>query len=243
MKSQSLSKLKEFIYRAQSLGKSESEIKSGLIDNGWSESFVDEAFKTLSEVDFPTPDFGSGLSADVNTQYTQKNIHTQKSSTFKRSFQIWDSFIHILMFISLYTLVGALLYLGNSYIDYFLPNIQNAYMRSYLLGPIKYAMATLIVAYPLFAFLFTYVVNKTKEYPELKFLTVRRFLIYFTLVVSFITILVDSISLIYSFLDGSTTLNFVLKSGNFLLIAGIAFTYFFNQVKIDRKLVLEENND
>ena len=168
-----------------------------------------------------------------------KPVETKPSSETHPHTTMWDTFEHILMFISLYILatsIALMLYIfvdkwvpstleGNSAFSYFNASLARGYL------------AAIIVSYPFFAYLFLRITKRTKTNISIKNLGARKTLIYFTLVVTFLISIGNVISAVYSFLNGNISLNFVLKLFVTLSISLLIFFYYVSQVKDDRKYV------
>lgn len=155
------------------------------------------------------------------------------------SSNMWDAFQHILLFITLYTSATSLALILHYFVDLWLPPIMinnssyqgMKYFQSMLL---RGYLSSLIVSYPIFSFLFLKITKKTIENPHMRSLKSRKFLIYFTLVVTFIIALANIISIIYNLLGGNVTFNFLLHFLITMTISGAIFTYYIYQIKEDR---------
>lgn len=161
-----------------------------------------------------------------------------KKSVIKGS--MWDAFEHILLFIGLYVLSISITLTLLMFVDHWFTNIddlssysdvwssqwQNSMLRGYI--------SAMIVSYPVFSFFFYRVTKRTLSNPQLRSLKSRKFLIYFTLVVTFIIMLGYIINAIYSFLNGNITMNFVLRILTILGVSGSIFAYYLYQVREDR---------
>lgn len=157
------------------------------------------------------------------------------------SVSMWDSFQHILMFISLYVLAISVSVMLHYYIDKFMPGVASGSgifataSNDYRYSLLKGETATMIVAYPVYAFLFLAVARRTMQQPQIRSLKSRKILIYLTLIITFIVVLTNVISLVYNFLGGNVTVNFLLHFLDTAGIASLIFAYYLHQVKEDRK--------
>ena len=95
-------------------------------------------------------------------------------------------------------------------------------------------IAAVLVAYPLFAFLFLKIHKQTLLNPDIKKLNSRKVLTYFTLVIAFLFILGNIIGIVYSFLDGNISFNFVAHFLVTVIVSSVIFWYFLKQVKGDK---------
>lgn len=126
---------------------------------------------------------------------------------------------------ALYVTVVSILTLYFQYINYAFPDALNAYVDPYS-GAIRFAIASLVVATPLYIF-FTRKLNaEIRTMPEKKDLWVRRWLIYITLFIGGLTLAIDVVVLINTFLGGEVTMRFVLKVlAVFLVVVGFFWYY------------------
>ena len=146
----------------------------------------------------------------------------------------------------LYLLSGGLLYyctvwfilLLHQYIDYWYPN-PNAYYSYYVDGlssTMRWAIASLIVGFPIYILVTRYLNKDTDRNPDKRELWVRRWLMYLTLFFAAITIIIDIIYLIFNFLEGDFALRFVLKALAILATAKVVFGYYFYELRRDAGL-------
>lgn len=206
-----------YIHEARKRDLSNRTIRENLLDAGWSESEVQAAF----DADLPVP--------------VPPGKTPQHRITVAGSGTMWDAFEHILLFISMYVLafgIGAILF---TFVDRWLPGVNDSsgYINR---NGIIINMSALIVSYPLFSFLFYRITKRTLATPAIRLLKARKILIYFTLVVAFVIVISNIISLVYLILSGDVTLNVFMKIMIMLLIAGVIFAYYLQQVKEDRQI-------
>ena len=94
-------------------------------------------------------------------------------------------------------------------------------------GQLKFAIASLIIATPIF-YIISNLINRGLKKGELdKESWIRRWLTYFILLVSSIVLLGVFISVILNFLNGELTSRSILKALTMFVIAGIIFSYYF----------------
>jgi hypothetical protein len=216
--------LVSYIKQARASKIPDETISSNLLSSGWNKADVELTMQQENLVPIPRPPSSSNPKAEG----------VQGSS-------MWDAFEHILMFLSLYILVTSIALTLYFYVDKWIPGTsQTSYgydlaTSSYGLPLLRGYLASLIVSYPFFAFLFLRVTKRTQKHPEMRHLKVRRQLIYFTLIVTFLIVMINVISIIYGFLNGNVTVNFILHFIITIGISGIIFGYYLNQVKEDRK--------
>lgn len=99
-------------------------------------------------------------------------------------------------------------------------------------GGIRFAISTLIVIFPLYIY-FTRVLNEDiRQNPEKKELWVRKWLLMLTVFLAGLTIVIDLIVLLNTFLGGEElTLAFLLKVLTILVVAGGVLWYYINDVR------------
>lgn len=180
-------------------------------------------------------------------QYQQSQPVPIPSQPTKAS-HVLDSVGFIFMFISMYftaSAIGMILHYyatrffrpsgsdGDSFWEYAALLVGSSSVD--YVSPVVYYSAVLIVAFPIFATLFLIMTKRTIENPEVRSLKSRRYLLYFTLVVTFLFMLYKVISLVFSLLTGSVNMNsfshFIITVG----ICGIIFAYCITQTIGDHK--------
>ena len=141
-----------------------------------------------------------------------------------------DFFLWAGAMIALYWSVFALVALLFSYIDYAFPDALSYYVDPYS-GGIRFAMASLIVLFPLYLYLMR-LIRKDITYDQSKNeLWVRRWLLVLTIFVAGLTVVGDLVTLINYFLGGDVTTRFVLKVAVVLLISGGVLMHFIADIK------------
>ena len=101
-------------------------------------------------------------------------------------------------------------------------------------GPLRDAiawqLATVIVSFPLFAFVHVSLERQLTAQPELYDSGVRKWLTYVALVIAASVLLCDAIWFLYSLISGGLTLRFVLDSVVLLVLAGGVFAYYLTTI-------------
>ena len=144
-----------------------------------------------------------------------------------------DVFMYLLAVI---TLVASCIALGSVLFDMvnvYLPDVTQAgswYFQS-ILSSLRMGLATLIIVFPIFAWL-TRALNKDIEAsPEKRESRIRKWLLYFTLFVAALFVIGDLVSVLRSFLNGELTTRFLIKSAIILAIAGSSFSYYLSYLR------------
>lgn len=138
-----------------------------------------------------------------------------------------DFFLNLLGVATLYASVVFTLVLLFQYVNVKLPVPgQQSYLLSNALDLIRVASSVLIVVFPTFLIIAWLVGKDLRVQPEKRNVRIRKWLTYFTLFLTAITIIVDLIILVYNFYNGDLTSRFALKVISVLIIAGVVFWYY-----------------
>lgn len=135
-----------------------------------------------------------------------------------------DVFLHLLAIVTLYIAAvgfGTLLF---EYINYAFPDPLDYY--SYASGAIRWAIASLIIVFPVYVWISWFLARDQLTHPEQRELKIRKWLLYFTLFLAAIVIIIDLVTVIYNFLGGDLTMRFLLKVVAVLFIAVSIFGYY-----------------
>lgn len=139
-----------------------------------------------------------------------------------------DFFLWAGAMLSLYMGLFAFVSLIFGYINHTFPDqLLNYYYNDPYQGGISYAMASLIVLTPVFLIVMRIIRTDIRRDPSRGAIWVRRWALFLTLFVAGATIVVDLITVLYTFLSGGElTAAFVLKTATVLLAAAAGFVYF-----------------
>lgn len=141
-----------------------------------------------------------------------------------------DFFMHLLTFFGLYVSIISFLTLLFQYINVLFPDALDFYYSG-ILNAIRIASSTLIVVFIVFLLINWLLEKDFAERPQKRDLKFRKWLVYFTLFVSAITIIIDLIRLVYIFYSGELTTRFLLKVLVVLIVAVAVFAYYFWDLK------------
>lgn len=142
------------------------------------------------------------------------------AKTTPKDFFLWAGVI-----ITLYGSITALIALLFEYINYAFPDALAGYSDPYG-GPVRIAMAVVIVFTPALIGLLHIIRGSIEKEPGKANIWVRRWALGLTLFIAAITMLIDLITLINTFLGGEITTRFELKVLVVLLIAAGVFMHF-----------------
>jgi hypothetical protein len=203
-------RLTDFIDSALRAGKSRDEITGALTDAGWPGEQIAEGLRFFADVAFPVP------------------VPRPRSQLSAR-----DAFLYLLMFATLYVCAFQLGNLLFAFINLAIPDELNPYEASAAERSIRWATASLIIAFPVFLWLHLKMQREVQQVPARRQSAVRRWLIYLTLLVAAGVIVTDSITLVYNLLSGELSLRFLLKVLVVGAIAGAAFAWFLSLIRQD----------
>jgi hypothetical protein len=142
-----------------------------------------------------------------------------------------DFFLHLLAIIALYMSAGGIITLLFQYINVLFPDPLGSANYASIAGAIRYAMASLIIVYPVYIFVSSALHKGYAEVPEKREYKLRKWLVYFTLFLAALTIITDLVVLVYNFLGGDLTNRFILKILVVLLVAIVIFWYYQKDLK------------
>lgn len=144
-----------------------------------------------------------------------------------------DFFLWVAAMAALYASVVSFITLLFRYIDFAFPDpaLEPYYYADPYSGPIRFAIASLIVLFPLFLVLMQLIRRDIARDPSRAEVWVRRWVLFLTLFIAGVTIAVDLITLINTFLGGELTTRFILKVVVVFLVVGAAFLHFLSDLR------------
>ncbi len=142
-----------------------------------------------------------------------------------------DVFGHLLAIIGLYVLVISFGILIFGLIDIYFPDVLNYNYGFSNQQAIRWPLATLVIVFPLFVWWNFYLQKDLVKNPEKRELRSRKWLLHFTLFAAAIVIIGDLVSLVYRFLNGDLTAQFILKVLTVFLIAASVFVYYLWNIR------------
>jgi hypothetical protein len=151
------------------------------------------------------------------------------ATTMKPKVTPKDFFLWLGAMAALYVSAISLILLVHQYINVLFPN-ELEYYADYS-SSIRFAIASLVVVFPVFIILMRLIHTDIRRIPEKKDLWVRRWLVFITLFIAGATIAGDLIALIYTFLNGDITTRFVLKALTILVVLGGGFWYYLEELR------------
>lgn len=212
-----------FVLERIRLGAKKDEIKEQVLAVGWSEDEFDFAYtQALKDFGIPIPEESSRAS------------FSKKATTLEVVLNLFSFILLGIVAIALGTLYFEI-------IDKYFPDIVADNTSSYAYqsrsqvstSAIHYAMASLIIAFPLFFFVMKMWFRKFRKDEGKIESQLTKWVTYLVLLVASIIIVGDLITVLFTFLQGEMSVRFFLKSLILLVISGIIFGFYF----FERKMV------
>jgi len=142
-----------------------------------------------------------------------------------------DFFLYIGALITLYWSSGALIALLFSIIDVQFRDQLQYYVDPYS-GGIRFAIASLIIIFPLCLILFSAIKLSAQREPEKLGLALRKWLFSLTIFASGAALIGDLIAILNGFLGGELKSHFVFKALAVFVVAIIVFWYCFLEMRV-----------
>jgi len=139
-----------------------------------------------------------------------------------------DFFLWLGAMVALYVSATSLILLTHQFINVLFPNPLE-YGFSYS-DTMRFAIASLIVFFPLYVLLTRMLHQDIRKVPEKKELWVRKWLVYLTLFIAGLTLAIDLVMLVNTFLNGDLTTRFALKALTIFVVVGAAFWYYIQEL-------------
>lgn len=141
-----------------------------------------------------------------------------------------DFFLNLSVAATLYASVASFLSLVFAILNRVFPQ-PNEYLGDPYSTGVRFAMATLIVVFPLFVWLSRMITKALAADPARRGSAVRRWFVFITLFLASVALASDLISLLYTFFNGDLTVRFALKVVAVLAVAGVVFWHYLGQIR------------
>lgn len=187
-----------------------SQIQEILMRAGWEHDQVQRALARFAEVEFPLP------------------VPRPRPYLSAR-----EAFLYLVMFATLYTSALALGGMGFAFIERAFPDVARPVTDESFRSAVRWALANLLVAFPVFAALAVSTQRATLRDPARRASRIRKWLTYLTLFLGAAILIGDVIALLNAVLKGELPTRFVLKVLVVGGIAGTAFGYYLRQLRRD----------
>jgi len=198
--------ISDFVHDALLRGVSREDIDQALRKGGWALKEINEALDAYVESDLPLP-------------VPRKRVSSSPKETF----------LFLTLFAALYTAAFALGSMLFDMINLALP--QPGEMAQPTIVSLRYGIASVIVAFPLFLFMCKVIARESMRNPGQRISPSRRWLTYLTLFIASISLVADLITLLVRFLEGDITSRFILKVIVVPVLAGGAFIYYLGELR------------
>jgi hypothetical protein len=205
--------LELFVRDALAKGASKGEIEAALAAAGWPAEQARSALNVFADVAFPIP------------------VPKPRPYLSAR-----EAFLYLVLFATLYVAayhLGSLLFdlINRTWPDPADPE----YLVSRLAHSMRWSTASVIIAFPVFAYVAHYLGKELARNPVKRLSAVRRWLTYLTLFIAAAVLVGDMITLVYNLLGGELTVRFVLKVLVAAVIAGSIFAYYLLDLRREEK--------
>ena len=205
--------LELFVREALARGASRPDIEAVLAQAGWPAEQTRGAMAVYADVAFPVP------------------VPRPRPYLSAR-----EAFLYLVLFVSLYLAawhLGSLLF---DLVNQAFPDASEAaWERGRRPSSIRWSMASVIIALPVFLFMARHLALELARSPAKRLSAVRRWLTYLTLFVAAGVLIGDMITLVYNLLGGELSTRFLLKVGIAAVIAGSIFGYYLTDLRREER--------
>lgn len=201
-----------FVREALLRGLPRAQVEQALLQAGWRAEQVRRALGAYADVAFPVP------------------VPRPRPYLSAR-----DAFLYLVLFTALYISafnLGALLF---QFIERAFPDPAMRDAQAGFRQAIRWALANLLVAFPLFALLSVSMQKAIDRDPTRRASRIRKWLTYLTLFIGAGVLIGDVIALVHGLLSGELTTRFLLKVVVVAAIAGTAFGYYLWDLRQDEQ--------
>ena len=197
--------LLNFVREALGRGLSRPQIEDVLLKAGWDTEQVKSALTYFAKIEFPIP------------------VPTPKPKPYHYA---REAFMYLILFTTLYSSAFHFGYLLFEFINRAFPDPAAPHSYFGWQQSIRWAVASLIIAFPVFLYVSHLLNRDVKLDPSKRALKVRKWLTYMTLFIAASVIIGDLITLVYNFLGGELGIRFILKVLTVGIIASSIFGYY-----------------
>lgn len=226
---------------SQKIGEGETidQIKTQLIQMGFSNEDINLAYlvastnkSSISPLPFSQSQQNFGYANNINKNIKEK---TDDKNTVKAG----ETAINILSFVALGFVISSFITLCFTTINYIFKDVisdSSYYSDKYTYQTINYAVAVILVAFPIYFFSARFWLSVFRKDPDKKEDGLTKFVTYLVLIFSIIVLAGDLVTIIYNFLQGELSARFFLKALTILITACFVFGfYFFERKRVQYK--------
>lgn len=202
--------LDRFVRDALAAGTPRERIRTELARAGWRREEVDTALEAWLESDLPVP------------------LPRRRVQVSAR-----EAFLYLVLFATLYVVAYHAGAVGFALIDRMLPDPIRARAWDAGLAAVRWAAASLLIAFPVFLLCSRIVARALARDPDKRSSGVRRWLTYLTLFLAALVLIGDLVVLVSGLLSGELTSRFVLRALVVFVIAAIVFGHYLLDLRRD----------
>lgn len=173
------------------------------------------------------------METESTLSQTQQTV-TNPSISHHDEETMWSSFQNVLTFIALAVFAGSIYYLWSTFINSWVPVVNNGYSGYVSSYGINNSIAALLVSAPVFISLFFITNKKYSADPQMKKSPSKKLLNYITLIITFIILLSQTIFAITTTLNDKFTVNYGCQILLTFAITGTIFAYYLYEVRIEK---------
>lgn len=185
----------------------------------------DEIARALSDAKWPDAEIKAALGAFADGTFP---IPVPRPRPYLSAREV---FTYLILFGALYASVWDVASLLFGVIDKLLPDAVRGNYGAYIDESIRWAIAGLVVAFPLFLYTFRIVSRRIARDPLARESRPRKWLTYVTLALAVSALAGDLAGLVYNGLSGDLTVPILLKALVVAVVAGGTFFYFYTDVR------------
>ncbi len=202
--------LDRFVRDALAAGVAREKIRAELARAGWRDEEVEASLAAWLESELPVP------------------LPRRRVQVSAR-----EAFLYLVLFATLYVVAFNAGAVGFALIERLLPDPMHARAWDSGLARLRWAAASLLIAFPVFLLCSRIVTRALAHEPEKRTSGVRRWLTYLTLFLAALVLIGDLVVLVSGLLSGELTSLFVLRALVVFVIAGIVFGHYLLDLRRD----------
>lgn len=149
-------------------------------------------------------------------------VNKKKEGSESATVAARDILIHLLITATLYLSVVGVLVVIWGLADYWFPQFPAGRSAALQEGPMRAGISMAVVAFPVFVYTTIY----ARKRRSAESAGLRQVFAYLNLFVVMVTVLVDLMIVINSYLNGDLTPRFAVRAGGVMLMAGLVYLYY-----------------